>query len=298
MITINIPTNLYLTPKNLNFLLSDFRKAFESDDEQVDLNFAKLNWLPGELSPLIFGLISKLTERRKIVSISNVPAKHREFFQRNGLFSELGLTEKMKDVKHTTIETKKIDVSDVEGVNDYVDNTLEKHISTFVNKKNPINDIKEAIFELIDNIGTHANEKYAYIGGQFYPNKKRISFVIVDIGLTIPTNIEDYQMEEMINSFEQDWQIIDWATKRMNTTKNTQGNLTPGGLGLYTISEALKYSGELTIVSRAGFWKQFQGAALQRESLVTPFPGTLIQITFIIDEDNENGGEFQQALSF
>ena len=65
--------------------------------------------------------------------------------------------------------------------------------------------------------------------GQFFPRQKRISFTILDAGLTIPAMVRNafassQNKEDLANVA--DYRLIQWATEQGNTTKNVKDFLT------------------------------------------------------------------------
>jgi len=107
--------------------------------------------------------------------------------------------------------------------------------------------------------------------GQHFPRKDRIDFAIADLGIGIPRTLKDkkglqYSPEQAIN----------WAMEGHNTTKT--GPI-PGGLGLKLLREFIRLNqGCIQVVSDVGYWEQRSDGTVDRRTLLSPFPGTVVNI--------------------
>jgi hypothetical protein len=78
-------------------------------------------------------------------------------------------------------------------------------------------------------------------------------------------------------------EAIEWAIKESNTTKPKDRNI-PGGLGLKLICEfARMNNGKVQIVSSDGCWQLTRNNE-ERFTLDYPFPGTIVNLEFNLDD--------------
>ena len=136
---------------------------------------------------------------------------------------------------------------------------------------------RESVIEIFSNAVLHSKTTLGIFScGQFFPNRHRLDFSVVDLGVGIKQNV----MEHTGLDLPPDEAIL-WATKGRNTTK--RGPI-PGGLGLKLLTEFVNLNeGRLQIVSDAGYW------CLRKDQVATvhlplPFPGTAVSLEIRTDD--------------
>ncbi len=114
--------------------------------------------------------------------------------------------------------------------------------------------IMQYLSELFVNSRTHGHTKNIICGGQIYKKNNKIKIVFVDFGVTIPYNIENYEINGLKCYFKKnDGGSIRWSTLPGNSTKKVNA----GGLGLNSINEFIDtYDGRILIISRYGSYER------------------------------------------
>lgn len=293
--------------KDINFFTFGLCRALECNDDHVAINLSQLGFINGELTTILLLGMRQLEKQNKTVKLVGVKPAQRDILERNGFYKAIG--EKNKpDNKNTTIQLQEFNISNNIQIDEYINTILKPKLSNY-SKNAPQNEqaavdemissVRYAIDELIDNIKTHSESDVMYFAGQFFPRQKRLSFTILDAGLTIPTIVRDKfnNLKSQAKSIS-DFLLIDWATEQGNTTKDVKKKGIPGGAGLYTVKTSLKGHGELTIVSGNGFWKLTSSKKIMHQSLFEKFPGTLIHVTFILDSHTIDKEDSPLSLLF
>jgi hypothetical protein len=181
------------------------------------------------------------------------------------------------DANHTTIKFQKLTPADGKYFKKYV---IEELISrtelpkmSFALKERMV----EAIYEIFINAQIHSETKNIYTCGQFFPNKNKIEFTVVDTGIGFKDRINS-----RFNSDLNAEQSITWAVKDGHTTKKTIS----GGIGLALLKEFItKNKGKMQIVSDAGFY-QYGVQGVVSGSFAGQFPGTIVNLQFCTDDEN------------
>jgi K+-sensing histidine kinase KdpD len=135
--------------------------------------------------------------------------------------------------------------------------------------------VSKNIIELFDNTREHSKSTQGiYIAGQFFKEKQKFDFTIVDMGVGIVENVNSF-LNEKLKSGE----AIHWAMQKQNSTRIGE----PGGLGLALLKELImKSNGKIEVISNDGYYfikNQEEGF----EDLDIIFQGTIINIEFNID---------------
>lgn len=294
---------------DINNFTIGLHRALSSKEKSVAINMSQAAFINGELSPLLLLGIRQLQSQHKSVRFVGVKPAQKDIFERNGLYETIGFTSK-PDTKNTTITVREFHVSSTELIDHYLNDHLIPKIKTY-SQNAPSNEqasvdemIGSATYateELVDNIKTHSESELMYFAGQFFPRQKRISFTILDAGLTIPAIVRNAfassQNKEALANVA-DYRLIQWATEQGNTTKNVKESGVPGGAGLYTVKTSLENHGELTIVSGGGFWKLTSSGKILQQNLFPGFPGTLVHVTFILDSNTIDKANSPLSLLF
>lgn len=185
---------------------------------------------------------------------------------------------RVTDYNHTTIKFQKLKPTDGKFFKKYVIEELIgrnelPRMSGAVKEK-----IVEAIYEIFVNAQIHSETTYIYTCGQFFPQKNKIEFTIVDIGIGFKEKIN-----RRFNSNLTSVQAIKWAMIDKNTTKTDIS----GGIGLAILKEFIeKNRGKMQIVSDDGFY-QFDCDGEFSQQFRGSFPGTVVNLQFRTD-DNGN----------
>lgn len=270
---------------DIQILLSSFNKIKSqiknsgSSHCKVIFDFSYCYFFISELSGLLYIMKIQLERMSHNVEFKNQSIGLQMVLLKNHFFDKIY----HPDTHSTVIPLYHGDSKNSDKIFKYL------HENVFANKNWPqkmntdyeIESINGAISELALNIFQHSKSRFIYMCGQFYPLKKELSFTILDEGEGIPYNL--------INNLpflklKKDYELIDWATKRGNSTKIDAAS----GLGLFTIKKDLRDSGEMTIISNKGFWNMNDKGNIHGKILSYPLDGTLVHLKFSFNKTNFN----------
>jgi signal transduction histidine kinase len=137
--------------------------------------------------------------------------------------------------------------------------------------------IVEAIYEIFVNAQIHSETTFIYTCGQFYPQKNKIEFSIVDTGIGFREKIN-----RRFNSQLSGDKAIAWAVQDKKTTKEGIS----GGIGLAILKEFVEMNkGKMQIVSNDGFYELSDGS-VESKTFQGEFPGTIVNLQFKTDDSS------------
>ncbi|MBU0567558.1 ATP-binding protein [bacterium] len=256
-------------------LIDFYNKTSALAFDRIILDFAKTTWLEANLIAVLGAILNKVQSGLNEVKIENLSSNIRNVLSRNHFLSHFGGL-KIPDYYKTTIKYRKFKRAEEKLFKEYLDGELLSKeampdMSSLLRKK-----INESIFEIFNNAVIHGNCSHIFSCGQYYPQKKRLDFTIVDLGKTIKANVTGYVNRNLSGK-----DSIKWAVAEGHTTK--QGQI-PGGLGLSLIREFLeKNNGKIQIISSDGYWEQ-EGQGKRDGSFPQTFSGTIVNLEFNIDD--------------
>lgn len=134
-------------------------------------------------------------------------------------------------------------------------------------------EINKALCELFVNIFEHAGSPCGGLAiGQYYPIKKQLQFCVCDVGVGLVHKVQSAGYCQHCCG-----DAIRWALEEAHSTKPG-----PNGLGLYLLQDFVRANGgSLRILANTGYYHQ-KGAHNIAGSLDISFPGTLVQLGFLI----------------
>lgn len=245
--------------------------------DEIVLDFSNTKWFEGNLTAVLGAILNKAQSEFNDVKIENINKDIRTLFLRNHFLSHFGHS-KIPDYYDTAIKYRKFKTTEEKLFKEYLDRELLSKkvmpdMSTLLRKK-----INESIFEIFNNAVIHGICQNIFSCGQYYYQKKRLDFTVVDIGKTIKANVNKYLGHNISGE-----DSIKWAVCEGHTTKRGQ---IPGGLGLSLIRDFIKKNkGKIQIVSADGYWEEKNGIEMGKQFLQT-FPGTIVNLEFNIDNQN------------
>ena len=129
----------------------------------------------------------------------------------------------------------------------------------------------EGVDELFANSSLHSLSSIpVFSGGQFFPRKDRLTFIICDGGRGIHGSLQAAG-----KLFSQTSDAIDWAMEMNNSARS--GDI-PGGLGLGILKDFVKMNqGCLLVCSHDGYW-ELKGDTIRKATLSAHFPGTAVSL--------------------
>ncbi|MEA1955123.1 MAG: ATP-binding protein [Campylobacterota bacterium] len=187
---------------------------------------------------------------------------------------------KLNDTSQSVIEYERFALYELEKQNIFFEKLLEDNILKTKGLTNlsdkVLKNVSRNIIELFDNAREHSKSVQGiHIAGQFFPQKHKFDFTIVDMGLGIVTNVNSFLDEKL-----QAGEAINWAMTKQNSTRVGE----PGGLGLALLKELImKSNGTMEIISNSGYYF-IKNQKESYKTLDVEFEGTIINIEFNIDE--------------
>lgn len=181
------------------------------------------------------------------------------------------------DIYGTTIKFQKLKPTDGKFFKTYViEELLNTHVADLPKMSAGVKEkIVEAIYEIFVNAQIHSESSHIYTCGQFFPQKNKIEFTIVDVGIGFKEKI-NRRFKCDLSSI----QAIKWAMVDRNTTKTDIS----GGIGLAILKEFIeKNRGKIQIVSDDGFY-QFDCNGEVSQLFKESFPGTIVNLQFRTDD--------------
>ncbi len=271
MSTLGIINNDIASYKQLIDLYHSNKNSFFG---KIDL---QLNgFFAANMSAALGGVLDLFAENLNEIRLTIINSSTEQILLKNDFLSYFGYT-RIPDTNHTTIRYQKLTPTDGKYFNSYVVNELIERnelpkMSEVVKEK-----MAEKIYEIFVNAQMHSDSKNIYTCGQFYPNKDKIEFTIVDVGIGFKRRIN-----ERFNSRLSSVQAIKWATVDRNTTKESM----TGGIGLALLKEFITLNnGKMQIVSDDGFY-EYSGQGELEFIFDKAFPGTIVNLQFRTDDNS------------
>jgi len=243
--------------------------------EDYEINIS--NWIDANMcAPLGAILYRKKTENVPVciitdTSLTGISLMVRSILRKNHFLSQFGVTEK-PDSYRTTIEYRRFETVGrvYEDFKQYVIRYFRPGSLGFPEMTPELlKRFRESLFEVFSNAIEHSyTQQGIFTCGQFFPNRKRLTFSISDLGIGIDGNIYRNLQRKLPAEDAIKWAISGKTTRRGRS----------GGLGLQLIREFIKLNqGRLIIVSSAGYWELSKGKVSTR-TLSRRFPGTVVTI--------------------
>jgi anti-sigma regulatory factor (Ser/Thr protein kinase) len=233
-------------------------------------------WFAANMCAALGAILDLFTRNFNDIHFNSIPSKIEQILLKNDFLTYYGKIRAV-DTNHTTIRFQKLAPIDGKYFKTYVieeliGRTELPQMSAALKEK-----IVEAIYEIFVNAQIHSETENIYTCGQFFPNKNRIEFTIVDTGISFRNKINNRFGSSLAAT-----QAIQWAMEDKNTTKEHVS----GGIGLALLKEFIGLNkGKMQIVSDAGFYEYTpQGVVTKKFSGI--FPGTIVNMQFCTDDSN------------
>lgn len=246
--------------------------AAETQDavfENVDVDI--LGWFDANMCAPLGALMYRLSRQANTVRVGKTSSAASTILSKNGFLSNYG-RERVLDTHRTTIQYQRFEPKDDRYFADYIAGELPKkelpRMSSGLLRR-----LQESLYEIFSNAVIHSETQLGIFAcGQFFPNRHRLDFTIVDLGIGIRENVRRNTGLNFSAS-----RAIAWAMEGKNTTK--RGRI-PGGLGLKLLREFIeKNDGRIQIVSDRGYW-EFSDKQIVQSEFSAEFPGTAVNIEF------------------
>ena len=274
MLTIPLPHRIGSNRLGFASLANIYQQVKPCQFETIQLDFQNTTWFDANMLAML-GAIMEFAWTNEF-DIVNLGPEQEKIFKKTR-YSYFG-GESLPDRYQTTVEYRKSKVSEIGSFEKYLENKLLAHrempsMSSLLRKR-----IKESILEIFNNARTHGKCEFIFSCGQYYPQKGRLDFTVVDIGRTIRKNVGDYLHKNVSGK-----KALDWAVQKNTTTR--KDNI-PGGLGFTLIREFLrKNNGKIQVASADGYWYEKESTSHSKE-LGVFFRGTAVNLEFNVNDQS------------
>ena len=253
---------------------------YETNKDKLfrDIHLEIHDFFAANMSAALGALLDKFTENFKVIHFDYLTPRIETILSKNDFLTYYG-KQRAHDVNNTTIKFQKLKSTDGKYFKNYViDQLIVGHnLNLPIMSKGVKEKIVEAIYEIFINAQIHSESKFIYTCGQFYPNKNKIEFTIVDTGIGFREKIN-----RRFGSNLRATQAIKWAVEDKKTTKEGIS----GGLGLAVLREFINFNkGKMQLISNEGYY-QFDSDGESLNEFEGEFPGTIVNLQFRTDDKN------------
>lgn len=286
--------NLQTSFRSHNELARLFTEIILFHGDELILDFKDVTFISANQFSVLGCMLSTFQKENMSTRIifDNVSAKLENLMKTNGFGRHFSSYEPLPDIHNTTITYKIFNVSQI--------GEFEKYILLEIFGRNDIpkmsamvkDSIIDNILEIFNNVKEHTNSSSLYTCGQYFPSKSLLYFTITDSGQTIPYNVLSFLKEHHMTISSS---ALEWAIQSGNSTRR---NDSPGGLGLYLLSDFIRLNcGELYIVSGGETFEQTK-RGVRYKYLDHIFPGTIVTMAFNLNDkcsyclSNEDSSDF------
>lgn len=281
MVVIEIPGLLQTNQKGYSFISELYCSVTASDDKNLIIDFSKCRQADGNIAAALGAILDRLRSQGFTVKLSNPIVKQvRKSFSRNHFFMAWEV-ETQTEEQENYIDYRRFKSNDSTSFKTYIDEGLIRKQKFPKHTNLAAGYIIESIYEIYANATMHGKTDYVYSCGEYKDESHILEMTIVDCGVTIPQNVNNYLKANKAESLS-DCEAIIWAFEKGNTTKNI-----PGGLGLAILKDFIKLNnGAIQMISGIGMI-EIQGDKVEHFLLDEEFPGTIVNMKFNFD-DNKN----------
>lgn len=253
---------------------------FESNKNEFfsDIHLEIRHFFAANMSAALGAVLDKFTANLNDIHFDYLSPQIESILLKNDFLTYYG-KQRALDINNTTIIFQKLKPTDGKYFKNYViEELIEGHISDLPQMSQGVKEkMVEAIYEIFVNAQIHSETDFIYTCGQFFPNKNKIEFTIVDTGIGFKEKIN-----QRFNSSLSAIQAIKWAVQDKKTTKEGIS----GGIGLAVLREFVKMNkGKMQIISNEGFYQYDQGGEVTK-TFIGQFPGTIVNLQFRTDDNN------------
>ncbi len=277
---INLPKTILSNEIGYTSLIEIYNKCLKTNGSIVFINFQNVVFIEGNLCSILGCIIERLKKNNCIIHVIGLKQTVCELITKNNFLPYHFDFKKINDIYNTTVMYKNFHKDDSDDeYESYIYNELINKSDFPSMSDNLTIKIIENIFEIFVNAKTHGKCEYIHCCGQYFPNRsnKPLNFTVVDLGQNIMDNVNLTKNKNFTAC-----EAIEWAMIEGNTTKLNE----PGGLGLSIIMKFIRHNlGKFEVISSNGYYK-FSEGTIKTLSLKLPFPGTIVNFTFNLNDQN------------
>ena len=261
----NAIINKFEVIKFFNEFLGDSEKEMYYDMEQI-------TFFEASLVPFFHSINQQLFETHENIMYNKINKTIEIFFIRSKFatkFNSKYVNVNLKDIYKTYIEFTEFKKEEEAGFYIIEKKLQDKKLIDFRDEIQV--ELISLIAELTNNSYEHGRSENAYFCGQYYPQKRKLSFSISNLGRTINENVK----EKNINFSDE--KCLEWIFEEGTTTRRDGTN---GGQGLFDLKTVVKkLFGKITVISGYDYFQINKKGNTMYKKLPNKYKGT----TFIID---------------
>lgn len=254
----------------IDFYQNNKDKAFDKIHVSLEYFFA------ANMSAALGAILDKFTSLLNDLQFDFISPQIETILLKNDFLTYYG-RQRAIDTNRTTIKFQKLKLMDGKYFKKYViEELIDGHMADLPHMSAGVKEkMVEGIYEIFVNAQIHSETNFIYTCGQFFPNKNKVEFTIVDTGIGFKNKINK-RFNANLNSM----QAIKWAIQDKKTTKEGVS----GGIGLAVLKEFVeKNKGKMQIVSDDGFY-QIDCSIVTIRRFNGAFPGTIVNLQFKTDD--------------
>ncbi len=256
-------------------------RLYQSHKDKMfgDVRLEIRGFFAANMSAALGAILDKFTSNLNDVHFDYLDIQIETILSKNDFLTYFG-KKRAIDIHNTTIKYQKLKPTDGKYFKKYViEELIEGHTTNLPQMSQGVKEkIIEGIYEIFVNAQIHSETEFIYTCGQFFPNKNKIEFTIVDTGIGFREKI-NRRFKSNLSAIK----AIKWAVEESRTTKEGIS----GGLGLAILKEFIfANKGKMQIVSNDGFYEFDDNREILR-AFQGEFPGTIVNLQFRTD-DNDN----------
>lgn len=277
--------HFYTMPKNIldengiyEFITLLYNTFDKTTNSKIILDFSSTNYINPNLMAPLGMILTKLKSKNNDIILRNLKTSVKQLLIKYGFLNSFNISK--NTIHQNYIKYESFNGDDAIGFEKYLNLQLAE-----ISNEGVISTLISHIMEIFVNVKTHArsNEKKSrfknkeiFTSGYYNENKNYIRFSICNNGKSFSENISS----KIKYYFNTEYEYINWALKEKNTTKNSS----PGGLGLYMLSNLINIcEGTLIILSGKGYYELSYSEDIGDfksicKDFSSSFPGTVVTI--------------------
>lgn len=243
----------------LHAKLTDFSNC------SLGIDFSRLSWIDAQLGACLLTIVNHARAKGNDVLLYDIAPRIQAILQKNRTISG-----PKTDTHGTTIPvTSFSNDAEVEFSNFTKQRLMRPEMPKM--SKGLRSKFLEGIDELFANSALWANSPInSFAGGQYFPRKDRLSFVLSDGGQGIEGSLSSAG-----KLFASPEEAIEWAMEMNNTARQLD---IPGGLGLGILKDFVVLNGGcLLVCSHDGYWECRNGKVMKAR-IPSIYPGTVVSL--------------------